>query len=163
MAHQRFASSRPVSGILRRGGIRCAGLTLVEVVVSIMLLGIVTGSALFALNMVNHHAVTSRNSTAAMAMAKDTVDEALTIFYSPPENVPAILEPTGNEPRVEEDIPVYISEGDAAQLVFGTRETTVEPVAGTLAGTMRITVRVAYEYRGELFEAEMSTIRAPIN
>lgn len=139
------------------------GLTLVEVAVAMMLIGIVTASTIYALNMVNQHATSGRHSTHAAALVKDRIDEALTIFYAPPNNIPAILEPTGDLPLVEDNIPVYVTDGDQQMLVTGTMETMVEDVPDTLQGTRRITVRLRYTYRGEEEVMEMSTIRAPIN
>jgi prepilin-type N-terminal cleavage/methylation domain-containing protein len=147
--------------------------TLVELLVSISIIGLVSGSSIYAILDSNRFAAIDRVRTSAKAACQEKIDQALTVPYSPPDLLPTLFtmggsipSPSGNPDRgtqtiATETIPLYVDQDDAARTVVqGTRNTRVSLSDATL-GLVRVWVRVDYTVRSKAYAYEMYVVRAP--
>ncbi len=141
-------------------------LTLVEVTVSVALLGLVCATALGTLTILNKNAVSTRLMTNAREVVQRNIETAIAVPFTS-ANVPAILAITpssgvawdegiaGNNP-----VTIYTSR-DGTMKMTGTllRIVTAEPNA--VSGDIRrVTFRLNYTLYGRNLSYQLTTIRA---
>jgi prepilin-type N-terminal cleavage/methylation domain-containing protein len=150
-----------------------AAFTLVELLVSMSIIGLVAGSSVWAMLDSNRFAAIDRIRTAAKAACQEKIDQALTVPYSS-EALPALFTtgspasippPNGNPDRGTQTIPsetvsLYVDQDDLKPPApQGTRTTRVSLSDATL-GLVRVWVRVDYNFRGKAYSYEMYAVRA---
>jgi type II secretory pathway pseudopilin PulG len=164
----------------------CAGLTLVEAVVAITLLGIGLTSSITALTRFNAFASSSRNLTGAYTTVMTQIDAIESASPFDPFHVsetgatdpqiPSVLTLDSARPGgtpLTETVRVYIYKDpniDPADptsdvvVVNGTRKTSVVDVSQTYNGVTlpmrRATVSIDYTYLGRTYTYSMSTLRS---
>lgn len=163
---------------------RPPGLTLVEAVVAITLLGIGITTAITAMTRFNVFASSSRNLTGAYTAAMNQIDaiESAAPFDplhlaedgSADPQIPAVLalDSTRGGNPLSENVRVYLykdpnknpSDPTADVIVVsGTRTTSVVDASTTFKSTTvpmrRATVTVSYNYLGKNYSYSMSTLR----
>ncbi len=166
LAHTFSASS---GGVPRRAGARRrgqAGMTLIEVVIALGILGLSTVLVTQAMLMSNRQAATVRMMTIARATVQRNIDTALSISFKKAA-APEILQITAaggvtyDEGTGSNLIPLASPDSAAAALVAGTLKRTVLAVANPdNAEVRRITFALSYTYRGRTYVSSMSTVRA---
>jgi prepilin-type N-terminal cleavage/methylation domain-containing protein len=140
------------------------GMTLIEVVISVLVLGIGFTSAIPCLLAANNIAAANRNQNAALALCRDRIDQMVAAKFSPPAAIPSFFGNTWPISASEtvtntETIQLY-SDQSGAGLVTGTRTTRVA-LADASLNLVRVTVLVSYNYRGKNFSRETYTLRVP--
>lgn len=142
------------------------GFALVEIAISVALLGLVSASALVTLISLNKNAVSTRLMTTVREVVQRNIETAVGVPWTS-SSTPSILAITsatgsswdegisGNNP-----IPIYISR-DGTSKITGTlvRIVTSEPNTPS-ADIRRVTFRLNYALYGRNLSYEMTTIRA---
>ncbi|MFQ3577904.1 MAG: type II secretion system protein [Verrucomicrobiia bacterium] len=130
----RFSSQRKSDTLVCPKTMREAnGLTLVEVLVSLALLGMVIASSLTALSLLNSNAMVNRNQVAAMALMQDRIEQFLSIPYT---GNPAPGSPLAIGVTTETGIPIVINQTNNQPLVTGTLQIRVTDGARDAAGNV---------------------------
>jgi hypothetical protein len=143
-----------------------SGLTLVEVAVSVALLGLVFATVLGTLIILNRNAASTRLMTNVREIVQRNIEAAVGVPFTT-TNVPSILAITtssgvawdegiaGNNP-----VSIYTSR-DATTSITGTllRIVTAEPNSLS-ADIRRVTFRLSYTFYGRNLSYELATIRA---
>ena len=159
------------------GGLRrvCSSraFTLVELLVSISIIGLIAGSSIYAMLDSNRFAASDRVRTAAKTACQEKIDQALTTPYSPPDALPTLFTTGGSIPAPSgspdqgtqtiptETIALYVDQDDTTRTVVqGTRTTRVS-LSDSILGLVRVWVRVDYSFRGKAYAYEMYVVRAP--
>ena len=158
-------SSGKILYLLKASGRR--GFTLLEVLVATALLGLLAGSAIWALTQANNYASIARLYTGAETAAQNQIDLILTEGPFNPQSaqVPIVL--TLSPPsQVETDIILYSEPNGTngpAHTIVGTRTTTVTkvpPVNGVELNLYTATVVVTYTYRSKNYRVQLNAMRA---
>ncbi len=163
-----FQSTTP---LIRR---RCIeGFTFVEVVVSIALLVMFAGGALWTLTQANSYAALSRLYTGAQVAAQNQIDLIMSKGpFNPQLNqVPTVLGgpkplPTGGVTTItENNIPIYSDPSPTnPRSINGQRVTVVtdmnQPASGRTLNMYSATVTVSFTYRGKTHQVQLNAIRA---
>jgi type II secretory pathway pseudopilin PulG len=154
-----------VSPTARRGPHQEGAFTLVEVLVSTILIGLVAGSIIWGLNMLHHRATVNRLYTQAQTICQNRIDKILTAGPFTPLSSPAAIPDELKTVQVPLTVAVSTAPGNP---VSGTMTTTITDTTlkypesiGTLLNIKQAKVRVEYNFRGKLFFVEMHTLRAP--
>lgn len=143
------------------------GFTLVEVLVATALLGLLAGSAIWALAQANTYASISRLYTGAETAAQNQIDLILTEGPFNPQSgqVPTVL--TLSPPNQIDPGVVLYSEPNGANgathTVTGTMTTTVSkvaPINGTELNLYSATVVVTFTYRSKNYRVQLNAMRA---
>jgi type II secretory pathway pseudopilin PulG len=163
-----FQSTTPLT---RRRSIE--GFTFVEVVVSIALLVMFAGGALWTLTQANSYAALSRLYTGAQVAAQNQVDLIMSKGpFNPQVNqVPTVLGgpkplPTGGSTTITEDnIPIYSDPSPTnPRSITGQRVTVVtdmnQAASGRTLNMYSATVTVSFTYRGKTHQVQLNAIRA---
>ncbi len=144
------------------------GFTLVEVLISTALLGLLAGSAIWALAQANNYASITRLYTGAQTAAQNQIDTILTEGpfnpqYSPPQ-IPAALTLGTSAPQT---VTVYSEPAGAdgqTHAVTGQLVTTVSTINLTTSGQnlnlYSATVVVTYVYRSKTYRVRLNAVRA---
>lgn len=143
-----------------------AGFALIEIAVSVALLGLVSAGGLAALITLNKNAVSTRLMTNVREVVQRNIETAIGVPFTS-TSVPSILVLTpssgsawdegvaGNNP-----VPIYISR-DGTSNITGTLLRIVTDEANTPgADIRRVTFRLNYTLYGRNLSYEMTTIRA---
>lgn len=173
---------------IRPARIAAAGMTLVEAVFAVTLIGIGVAGSLTALTKANSIASMSRNSTGAQTVAQNEIDRFLA--YQPfnpqknnatadcdgvvriqvPKDYPSVC--AGNAPTYDLTVGTHIVNGVAIYkepttgvIVSGTMTTVIQDVSQTYAPTgaviplYRATITIDYTYLNRSYKTTMSTLR----
>lgn len=137
-----------------------AGITIVEIAVSMAMIGIVCSTSMFALIQMNQNSVVARLYTGAMSQAQNQIDLILTAAYKPQNNIiPTVLQPT---PSTQATVPIY-QDPTSGAVVSGTMVTQVVNLSPTYNGNtlyeVRSTVTVTYSYRNRPYSVALSALR----
>jgi prepilin-type N-terminal cleavage/methylation domain-containing protein len=146
--------------------------TLVELMVSLSIIGLVASSSVFALLDSNRFATKDRLTSVAKAACQERIDQALTTPYTTPDALPPLFvlngiipAPNGSPDRgtqtTTESVSLYIDQLSTNQVVVqGTRVTRVS-LSDAALGLVRVWVRVDYSFRSKPYSYEMYVVRAP--
>lgn len=146
---------------------RLRGVTLVEVVISIALIGMLSASTIHGLMYMNNTAFLSRLHTGAGTVAQNQIDLILSIQpYNPQKNqIPPELV-TGSRmtgSRTAPTIPIYTDPTTGQTLYRGWMVTDVADQSQTVNGVplhlRRANVTVFYEFRTRVHSIQMTTLR----
>jgi type II secretory pathway pseudopilin PulG len=138
------------------------GITIVEVVVGLAVIGLFASSAMWALVMMNNKASVARLFTGAQTVAQNQID---LMFCDGPFNpqkgqAPAELA-VGTQ--TQSNIPIYTDPVTNQVVVAGTITTTVTDTGTSYGGynlnVYSITVDVSYQYRNTTYHVVMNTVR----
>jgi type II secretory pathway pseudopilin PulG len=138
------------------------GITIVEVLVSLAVIGLFASSAMWALMMMNNRAVVSRLYTGAQTIAQNQID---LMFCDAPYNpqksqVPSELA-VGTQTQT--NVPIYTDPATNDVAVAGTVTSTVTDTGTSYGGyglnVYSITVTVSYQFRGKNYQVTMNTLR----
>lgn len=155
----------------RRGSVlricRSAGFTFAEIVVSVAILGMLSGGSIWALAQANNYASVARLYTGAENAAQNKIDEILSEGpFNPQKNppeVPAVLA-LGTHPATT--VQVY-NEPDPAggtpRIITGQLVTTVTAVNAPgfpNLNTYSATVVVTYTFRNKNYRVQFNALRA---
>ena len=140
-----------------------AGIVLVDILVSVVIVGIGAGSAISLLASVNRVAEVNRNMNGAVALCQERIAQVVASPFSP-TSVPSYFGSTWPIPAAEtttssETVQLY-SDLSGGSTVTGTRTTLVSLADATL-NLVRVTARVNYTYRGRNYVCETFTLRSP--
>jgi Tfp pilus assembly protein PilV len=173
---------------IRRTKIAGAGMTLVEAVFAVTLIGIGVAGSLTALTKANSIASMSRNSTGAQTVAQNEIDRFLAYQPFNPQKMNAAADCdgvvriqvpkdynsicAGNTPTYDLTVGTHIvtpvaiyKEPATGVIVSGTMTTVIQDVSPTYAPTgavipvYRATVTVDYTYLNRTYKTTMSTLR----
>ncbi len=139
-----------------------AGITLVEIMLSIAMVGVVGASSIWAFTAVNRYAFTNRLLTAAQGVARSQIElvQIDTPFNPQFAQIPPDLE-IGT--RTETGVTIYSDPNDSDLQVNGSITTMVTDPGWTIGGVSinarQVRVRVTYVYRGKTFNVNMNTFR----
>ena len=149
------------NGLKDRGRVR--GITLVEIVVSMALIGTISVGVMMSFSSANRIGSVDRSLTYARALCQDRIEQMLSQPYSPSTTVPALFGawpiPATNTTTATETVPIY-SDISGTTIVNGTR-TTIVSRPNTTLNYVLVTVRVNYAFRGANYQQEINTVRAP--
>ncbi len=166
---------------------RCAAVTLLEALFSLIIIGLVTGGLYTGLNQLNQMAATAnRLNACAVEIVSDQINRALqaTPFVfggSPPLAFPQL---TGSATSTSSNQPIYIDPAASTPvLLLAGSSSGIGAVSGTLAITVapqwvafstgtgatlttgsiqiqQVTVNLGYLYRNKNYNVQMSTVRS---
>ena len=143
-----------------------SGLTLVEIAVSVALLGLVFATVLGTLIILNRNAASTRLMTNVREIVQRNIEAAVGVPFTA-SNVPSILAITASNGEAWDEgisgnnpVSIYTSR-DATTKITGTllRIVTAEPNSLT-ADIRRVTFRLNYTFYGRNLSYELATIRA---
>ncbi len=142
-----------------------AGFTLVEALVATLLIGLMAGTIIWGLSMLQHRATVNRLYTQAQTICQNRIDNILTVGpFNPSANPPAIPDELKT---TQTPITVAVSTAPGNP-VSGTVTTTIvdtnlkyPPDTGTVLNIKQAKVVVAYNFRGKQYSVEMNTMRSP--
>lgn len=138
------------------------GITIIEVIVSLAVIGLFASSAMWALLMMNNRAAIARLATGAQTVAQNQID---LMFCDAPFNpqkgqVPSHLA-TGTQTQT--NIPIYTDPSTNEVVTTGTVTSTVADTSTTYGGydlnVYSISVTVSYQFRGKTYQVTMRTLR----
>jgi type II secretory pathway pseudopilin PulG len=143
-----------------------AGITLVEIVIALAVLGTMSAGCFVGLNTLNSYAVSSRLYTEAQACAQNQIDLILSKgpFNIGQNKIPAELAlGTTTKPNVF----IYTDPVTGNVVVAGTMTTTITDMNSSMAfagvtsnlNVRKATVTVSYSYRGKNYNVSMDTLR----
>lgn len=149
-----------------RGG--RAGFTLIEVLVATALLGLLAGSAIWALTQANNYASIARLYTGAETAAQNQIDLILTESpFNPqtsPAQIPTVLALGTTAPQT---VTLYSEPGGAngqTHAVTGQMVTTVVAdnviTQGQNLNLYSATVVITYTYRSKAYRVQLNAMRA---
>jgi type II secretory pathway pseudopilin PulG len=143
---------------------KLAGIALLEVLVSVLVLGIGVGATMWSLTFANQLAEVNRCRNAALALCQERIEQVFAAPFSPPATLPTYFGTTWPVPASDtvtstETVQLFTSPSGSS-VVPGTRTTLVSLGNATLK-LVRVTVRVNYNYRGNSFISEIYSLRAP--
>jgi type II secretory pathway pseudopilin PulG len=143
-----------------------SGITIVESIISLVIISMLAAAAFTALERANRYAMQSRLYTLAESLARDQVDRVLTVSPFNPQNPPwlggpqvpseLVLDSARGGP-VTRDVPLYIDPSTNAVLATARVTTSISNV-GAL-NTRAARVRVSYSFAGKDHEVRMNTLR----
>jgi hypothetical protein len=136
---------------------------LIDILVSVVIVGIGAGSAISFFASANRVAEVNRTMNAAVALCQERVAQVVASPFSPTA-VPAYFGGAWPIPATEtttstETVQLYTDLAGGGT-VTGTRTTLVSLADATL-NTVRVTARVNYSYRGKNYVCETFTLRSP--
>lgn len=140
-----------------------AGIVLVDILVSVVIVGIGAGSAISVFTSANRVAEVNRTMNAAVALCQERVAQVVASPFNP-ASVPAYFGgvwpvPTTETTTSTETVQLY-TDLNGGGTVTGTRTTLVSLADATL-NTVRVTARVNYTYLGRNYVCETFTLRSP--
>ena len=84
---QSLSIDRPPGALCRRPGFGKAGITLIEVLVSICILALTSCGGVAAFTMLNRYASTLRNTSSAKALCQERIEQAMSLPFNPPSTI----------------------------------------------------------------------------
>ena len=139
------------------------GFTLVEVLISLMVIILAAASSYWAFMQINQYAAATRLETAATMLVQRQIDliqsDGPFIPQGASHSVPAELT-LGTATQTA--VPIYADPLTGGVVVSGSMTTTVTDISNTSLNqyAYRATVTLSYDYRGTSYQSIMSTIRA---
>ena len=154
-------ATQPLTG--RRLHLSAVALTLLEILLSLIVLGLGAGSAIPCLLSANRVAAGNRNQNAALMLCQERIEQVVAQPFRPPFTIPSYFGawpvPATDTVTHTETVQLCDAENGAAR-INGTRSTLVSLGNATL-NTVRMTVRINYTYRGKDCVVEACTLRSP--
>jgi type II secretory pathway pseudopilin PulG len=155
--------SYPGKSVLKLG--RNAAFTFAEIIVSVSILGMLSGSSLWALSQANNYASVARLYTGAETVAQNRIDEILSESPFNPQDgeIPGVLT-LGT--HAAETVQVYNEPnpiGGTPRIITGQSVTTVTAVTATGYPNLNMysaTVVVTYTFRGKNYKVQFNAMRA---
>ncbi len=140
-----------------------AGVVLVDILVSVVIVGIGAGSAISLLASANRVAEVNRTMNGAVALCQERVAQVVASPFNPAA-VPSYFGGAWPVPTIEtttstETVQLY-TDLNGGGTIPGTRTTLVSLADATL-NLVRVTARVNYTYRGKGYVCETYTLRSP--
>jgi type II secretory pathway pseudopilin PulG len=141
-----------------------AGFSLVDILASILVVGICVGSAIASMASINRLAEVNRSLNYAVALCQERIAQTVASPFSPPTIVPSFFGTTWPIPGTEtvtstETVQLY-TDVNGSSAVTGTR-TTLVSLASAPLNLIRVTARINYTYRGKDYVCETFTLRTP--
>ncbi len=140
-----------------------AATILIEILVSVLILGVALGAALAFMATTNNLAEVNRNLNGAAVLCQERVAQVVAAPFTPPATIPSYF---GSWPpsaaytvTSTETVQLY-TDTNGNERIPATRTTLVSLYSAT-TNLVRVTARVAYTYRGRSYLAETYTLRAP--
>ncbi|MGI8889589.1 MAG: type II secretion system protein [Chthoniobacterales bacterium] len=165
-----FASSVP---LFAKKLPRPKAFTLIEVLVSTALLGLLAGGSIWALTQANNYASINRLYTGAETVAQNRIDKILTDSPFNPQNdeIPSVIKVPldGGGTSTDTTNPEIYNEpkpaNGVAHIIYGTLTTTITKVnavgkAGIDLNLYCATVVVNYSFRGKAYRVQLNAMRA---
>lgn len=151
----------------RPASCRCrktAGITLIEILFSLVVLGIGAVSAIPCLLSANRQAAVNRLQSTALGLCQERVEQGVAATFLPPTTIPSFYGTTWPVPATDtvtatETVQLCADESGTSRIT-GTRTTLVSLGNATL-NTVRLTVRVNYKYRGKDYLVQTYALRSP--
>jgi type II secretory pathway pseudopilin PulG len=141
-----------------------AGFSLVDILASILVVGICVGSAIASMASVNRYAEVNRSLNYAVALCQERIAHTVASPFNPPTTVPSFFGTTwpvsGTETVTSTEIIQLYTDVNGSSPVTGTRTTLVSLANATL-NLVRVTTRISYTYRGKDYVCETYTLRSP--
>jgi prepilin-type N-terminal cleavage/methylation domain-containing protein len=145
-----------------------AGFTLIEVLVATALLGLLAGSAIWALTQANNYASIARLYTGAETAAQNQIDLILTESpFNPQADPPQIPPPLTLGTSAAQTVTIYTEPagaGGQTHTVTGQMITTVTAnnlvTQGQNLNLYSATVVVTYTYRSKVYRVQLNAMRA---
>ncbi len=158
-----YRSARHQSPTARNGGF-----TFVEVLISVMLLGLLAAGSIWGLNQANNYASVSRLYTGAENVAQNQIDQILSEAPFEPQKgafPPALKLGTTIDPEPKKIYEEPSDDPTVQRVVLGTVTTTVSKVVATGTNGVDLnlyqaTVIVAYSFRGRPYKVQLNAMRA---
>jgi type II secretory pathway pseudopilin PulG len=139
---------------------RCAGISLIEVVVGLTILIVAASTILFALSQINRAASVARLYTAGQYIVQKQIDlmETDSPFNPQISQIPTELT-SGTTTTVVD--PIYVDPATTNTVVSGTLTSTVTNISNTAESEYmyQATVKLDYTYRSKLYEIIECTVR----
>jgi prepilin-type N-terminal cleavage/methylation domain-containing protein len=143
-----------------------SGMTLVEIAISVALLGLVAAAAIATLMVLNKNAVSTRLMTNAKEIVQRNIETAVGVPFTS-ASTPSILATTGSggvpwdETGGSGPVTIYTSRDGTGPAVQGTLTRTVTAEANTPnADIRRVKFRLSYTLFGRQMGYELTTLRA---
>lgn len=141
-----------------------SGFTLVDVLASVLVIGIGVGSAISFMATTNGLAEVNRNMNNSEVLCQERIAQVVAATFSPPGTLPTYFGTTWPVPATDtvtstETVQLY-TDVNGGQIIPGTRSTLVS-LANASLNLVRVTARVSYTYRGRNYVVESYTLRAP--
>ena len=151
---------------------RTLGFTLVEVLIATALLGLLAGSAFWALTQANNYASITRLYTGAETAAQNQIDlfltdgpfnpqetppqvpPVLTLGQSAPQTVTIYSEPAGADGQT------HAVTGQMVTTVAHVPDPTISNALGAQLNLYTATVLVTYTYRSKQYRVQLNAMRA---
>lgn len=155
-------------GSFAKGGKGNSGFTLIELLVATALLGLLAGSAIWALTQANNYASIARLYTGAETAAQNQVDLILTESpFNPQATPPQIPPPLTLGTSAAQTVTLYSEPsgaGGQTHTVTGQMVTTVVSnnvvTQGQNLNLYSATVVVTYTYRSKVYRVQLNAMRA---
>ena len=139
------------------------GFLLLETMIAIALIGLIASGALFALTMVNRHAVIGRLYTGAANELQEQVDNVL--YDGPFKPRAAKIPPVLTVGTSTKTVPIYVDPTAAVPSVQGTMTTVVENLGlsqnGQDLNVFKASITLTYAYRGKTYTQTTDVLRSP--
>ncbi len=156
------------SGSFAGGGKDNSGFTLIELLVATALLGLLAGSAIWALTQANNYASIARLYTGAETAAQNQIDLILTESpFNPQTTPPQIPPPLTLGTSAAQTVTLYSEPsgaGGQTHTVTGQMVTTVVSnnvvTQGQNLNLYSATVVVTYTYRSKVYRVQLNAMRA---
>lgn len=156
------------SGSFARGGKGNQAFTLIELLVATALLGLLAGSAIWALTQANNYASIARLYTGAETAAQNQIDLILTESpFNPQSNPPQVPPPLTLGTSAPQTVTLYSEPsgaGGQTHTVTGQMVTTVVSnnvvTQGQNLNLYSATVVVTYTYRSKVYRVQLNAMRA---
>jgi prepilin-type N-terminal cleavage/methylation domain-containing protein len=144
------------------------GFTLIELLVATALLGLLAGSAIWALTQANNYASIARLYTGAETAAQNQIDLILTESpFNPQANPPQVPAPLALGTSAAQTVTIYTEPagaGGQTHTVTGQMVTTVTAnnlvTQGQNLNLYSATVVVTYTYRSKNYRVQLNAMRA---
>lgn len=141
-------------------------MTLVEIAISVALLGLVATAAIATLMVLNKNAVSTRLMTNAKEVVQRNIERAVGVPFTA-ANIPPILATTGfggvpwDDAGGSSPVTIYTSRDGTGPTVQGTLTRTVTTEANKPnADIRRVNFRLSYTLFGRQMSYELTTLRA---
>lgn len=140
-----------------------AGVVLVDILASILIVGVCVGSAIASMASTNRLAEVNRNLNGAVALCQERIAQTVASSFLPPTTIPSFFGtwpvPGTDTVTSTETVQLY-TDVNGGNTVTGTRTTLVSLANATL-NLVRVTARINYTYRGKDYVCETFTLRSP--
>jgi type II secretory pathway pseudopilin PulG len=142
---------------------RTRGVSLLETMFAVLVVGVAAGAIGGSMLQLNDFAARQRNQSNARNLCQECIEKALTSPYSPDTGIVSAdlggSWPINTAPKSEQ-VTVYLGKDSSTVSVPATRTTTLAMADASLK-LLRVTVQVAYTFRGRNYTYQMGTLRAP--